>query len=148
MPRESTLQPPATLTSASFSHSSHDAPIDAALAERVPDVPVDVRVRRWVLRDDNHQHYHGVLRPAESPVVIELRWKADATAREQLVGYFRLHLPELLAADFIRFEREQEHGDTVRVRFYRGAGGVVIIQARADRPAIPVGQVRLDENTR
>lgn len=57
--------------------------------------------------------------------MIELCWKPIAMGQEQVVGCFRLHLAELLAADLIRFEREQERGDQVRVRFYRGAGGVV-----------------------
>jgi hypothetical protein len=114
------------------------------LVARLPAPPRGTRVRRWVLRDDNQQHYHGVVRLSEGPVVIELRWKPTREGPEQEVGCFALHLPELLAADLIRFEREAEPGEDVRVRFYRGSGGVVYIQARSDRPSLPVGIVDVD----
>jgi hypothetical protein len=116
------------------------------LVERVPEIPTGIRARRWVLRDDNQQHYHGVVRLSETPVLIELWWKWSATAAERLVGQFALHLPELLAADLIRFEREDMAGDEVRVRFYRGSGGVIYVQARSDRPGLPVGRVNLQHS--
>jgi hypothetical protein len=114
----------------------------AHLAERLDAFPPTVRPRRWVLRDDNQQHYHGVVRLSEGPAYVELRWKPSAAGAEQLVGRYRLHLAELLAADYVRFEREGEPGDDVRLRFYRGAGEVVYVQARADRPGLAVGRVR------
>lgn len=113
------------------------------LVERVDQPPPGVRARRWVLRDDNQQHYHGVVRLSEIPVYVELRWKPGTIAREQRVGLFRLHLPELLAGDYVRYEREDSGGDEVRLRFFRGEHGVVYIQARADRPALAVGTVSL-----
>ena len=97
------------------------------------------------MRDDNQQHYHGIVRLSSSPVVVELRWKPNADATERPVGTYRLHLPELLAGDFVRFEREDEPGDAVRLRFYRGAGGVVYIQSRADRPRLAVGSVPVED---
>jgi hypothetical protein len=96
-----------------------------------------------VIRDDNRQHYHGVVSLAESPFEIELRWKPTSDGAEQLVGLYRLRLPELLAADFVRFEREGIPGDGVRLRFHRGDQGVVSIQSRADRPGLPIGSVKL-----
>ncbi len=113
--------------------------------ERLKVTPEKGKGRRWVLRDDNDQHYHGVLSLDESPVSIELRWKPNKSGREQIVGHYRLHLAELLAADFIRFEREGTVGKQVRLRFYRGAAGVIFIQSRMDRPALPIGQIALDE---
>jgi hypothetical protein len=96
-----------------------------------------------VIRDDNNQHHHGVVSLSETPLFIELAWKRSADAPEQLIGRYRLRLPELLAGDFVRFEREKERGDRIRLRFFRGAGGVVFIQSRADRPALPIGKVVL-----
>jgi uncharacterized protein YndB with AHSA1/START domain len=119
-------------------------PADARhLVERLTEAPVGRRARRWVLRDDNQQHYHGVVRLSDSPVLIELRWKLSSDAPEQSVGCFALHLPELLAADLVRFEREEVAGNEVRVRFYRGSGGVVYIQTRSDGPSLPIGTVAL-----
>jgi hypothetical protein len=113
------------------------------LVERLACPPEGFRVRRWVLRDDNQQHYHGVLRLSESPVVLELHWKPSRSGAEQQVGCFLLHLPDLLAAALVRFEREGAPGDDVRVRFFRGAGGIVYLQTRSDQPALPIGVVEL-----
>ena len=115
----------------------------AHLVERVESFPPGARPRRWVLRDDNARHYHGVVRLRSRALYLELRWKASEGAPEQLVGRYRLHLPELLAADHVRFEREEQQGDEVRLRVYRGSGGVIYIQTRADRPALPIGEVQL-----
>lgn len=115
------------------------------LVERIDQPPPGVRARRWVLRDDNQQHYHGVVRLSESPAYLELLWKRDSHGREQRVGLYRLHLPELLAGGYVRYEREDVAGDELRLRFCRGDGGVVYIQSRADRPAIEVGTVDLAE---
>lgn len=119
---------------------SHDV---LHLAERLDSFSPNVRPHRWVLRDDNRQHVHGVIRLSEGPVYIELRWKSSVNGPEQLVGRYRLHLAELLAADHVRFEREGEAGDKVRLRFFRGEGGVVLIETRANRPGLPVGHISI-----
>lgn len=119
---------------------SHDV---LHLAERLDSFPPNVRPHRWVLRDDNRQHFHGVVRLSEGPVYIELRWKPSVNGPEQLVGCYRLHLAELLAEDYVRFERECKAGDEVRLRFFRGEGGAVFIQTRANRPALPVGHISI-----
>ena len=111
--------------------------------EKVSSFPPGVKVARWVIRDDNNQHYHGVVRLKDSPFLIELKWKPTSEGEEQLVGLYKLRLPELLAGDFVRFERENTVGDTLRLRFYRGVGGVILIQSRADRPGLPIGRVKL-----
>lgn len=111
------------------------------LVEHLNVFPPSIRARRWVLRDDNQQHYHGVVRLSEGPACIELLWKPSADGPEELVGRYRLHLSELLAANHVRFEREDEPGDEVRLRFFRGDAGVVFVQARTDRPGLPVGQI-------
>jgi hypothetical protein len=93
------------------------------------------------LRDDNHQHYHGVVRLAENPLVLELRWKPKAKSAEQMVGLYRLHLKELLAHQYIR--PEGAGGDQVRVRFFRGAGGTVYLQVHSGSPQLAVGRITL-----
>jgi len=119
-------------------------PLDGVreLVERVDSVPDDAPHRRWVLRDDNQRHFHGVVHLSESPLYVELLWKADARSREQLVGLFRLNLPALVTEGYARREREDApSGDEVRLRFVRGERGVVFIQVRADEPGLPIGTV-------
>ncbi len=118
-------------------------PLDGVreLVERVDAVQDDAPRRRWVLRDDNQRQYHGVVHLSQSPLFVELLWKADARSREQLVGLYRLNLPALVREGYARREREHAPGDEVRIRFVRGDRGVVFIQVRADAPALPVGTV-------
>lgn len=123
--------------------SRFPAPTAAHLVERVESFPPHARPRRWVLRDDNAQHHHGIVPLSSRALYLELHWKESDGAAEQLVGRYRLHLPELLAADHVRFEREDEKGRDVRLRVFRGAEGVIYIQSRADRPALPIGQVQI-----
>lgn len=106
---------------------------------------VDERVtgsrRRWVLRDDNGQHFHGRVSLIEDPLLLELGWKADSRGREQLVGLYRLHLAQLLEGGYVRPESDSPGESEIRLRFYRGDRGVVYIQAKADQPALPIGVV-------
>jgi hypothetical protein len=109
------------------------------LVERLSAAPVGSRPRRWILRDDNHQHYHGVVRLAENLLLLELRWKPQAKGSEQLVGVYRLNLKNLLAENYIRSENTEE----VRVRFFRGSAGTVYLQVRSTAPELPIGRVKL-----
>lgn len=111
------------------------------LVERLTTLPPSERARRWVMRDDNQQHYHGAVRVSKRPLLLELLWKPTATGAHQRVGYFLLHLPELLAADLIRFDQEEEPGDRVRIRFFRAEDEIVYVQARAGGPRLPIGSV-------
>ena len=97
--------------------------------------------RRWVLRDDNPQHYHGRVPLDEDPVSIELAWKSDARGQEQLVGRYRLHLARLLEHGYVRLDSESPSKLYVRLRFHRGDRGVIFVQASADRPALAIGTV-------
>ena len=112
----------------------------AALVERVDSAPPGVPVRRWVIRDDNQQHYHGVVPLNEDPAYVELLWKATARAQEQLVGIFRLDLARLLEQGYVRRERDDDSHE-IRLRFHRGERSVVSIQARNDGAALAVGVV-------
>lgn len=116
-------------------------PMAHELVERLEQLPPDSRVRRWVLRDDNQQHYHGRIDLHDDPAIIELRWKAHSRDREQLVGLYRLHLGALLAAGYIRREGDDPFSSEVRLRFYRGDRGVVTIQIKQGEPGLPVGMV-------
>lgn len=111
----------------------------AHLVERL-DPAVTTPDRVWTMRDDNHAHYHGVIKKSESPVVISLLWCADAQSRVHAIGVFRLHLEELLKAGFVRSEPAGGNGDEVRVRFHRQEG-LVFLQVRSGTPALAVGHV-------
>jgi hypothetical protein len=112
-----------------------------SLVQRLDHAPPGADVRRWVLRDDNDQHYHGVVPLTTDPIVLELRWKPNARGREQVVGLYRLHLAALLAAGYIRREGDDVNGTQVRLRFHRGERGVVSIQINQSEPALPIGMV-------
>jgi hypothetical protein len=111
-----------------------------SLVERIDDAGASPP-RRWVLRDDNQQHYHGRVPLTEDPLLLELRWKADARGREQTVGLYRLHLRELLKANFVRLESDSPTEKDIRLRFYRGDRGVVYIQSTTEQPALAIGVV-------
>lgn len=124
---------------------SYRFPLDAsrALAQRVDAVPAGAVHRRWVIRDDNQQHYQGIVRLSESPLYLDLLWKTNARGREQQVGTYRLDLAALLARGYIRYEPDGVPGDTVRLRVVRGERGVVSIQSHSDGPALAIGTVDL-----
>jgi len=111
------------------------------LAERLDQIPPGAQSRRWVIRDDNDQQHHGVVRLDEDPLFLDLQWKPDANGREQRVGLFRLHLAELLNAGYVRREGSDPKTAEIRLRFYRADRGVVLIQVRDDEPGLPVGVV-------
>jgi hypothetical protein len=114
--------------------------IDVAhLVERVGAVPAGERIRTWTLRDDNQQHYHGVVSVRESPLLLRLRWRHSAASPIHDVGIFRLHLRALLAEDYIRPEEADGDDDWLRVRFVRAADYRIYIQWRGDMPALPIG---------
>jgi hypothetical protein len=111
------------------------------LVERIEAPPAGVSPHRWVLRDDNQQHYHGRIRLDDDPAYIELHWKPDGRGREQLVGLYRLHLVPLVDAGYARLEGPGPKANDVRVRFHRGDRGVVFVQVRQDTPGLPIGTI-------
>jgi hypothetical protein len=115
----------------------------SSLVERIESVPDGAASRRWVLRDDNQQHYHNRISLADDPTYLELVWKPSVRGREQVVGVYRLHLAQLLAGGYVRREDDSIPAEEIRLRFVRGHRGVVSIQARLDQPALPVGMVDL-----
>lgn len=112
-----------------------------SFAERLDEFPAGASPRRWVLRDDNQQHYHGRIPLDQDPTYLELRWKRDGRSRDQLVGRYRLHLAELVRAGYARLEGEPAKATEVRLRVARGDRGVILVQARHGEPALPIGTV-------
>jgi hypothetical protein len=114
----------------------------AELVERIDAPPTGVKPRRWVLRDDNQRHYHGLIPLLEDPAYIELFWKSTSRGQEQRVGLFRLHLARLVAAHYARLEANSSAGaDQVWLRFYRGDRNRVCIQVNSDGPALAIGVI-------
>ena len=122
--------------------TGYEFPLPSArsLVERLHGPP-DGPHRRWVLRDDNQQHFHGRVSLDDDPLLLELCWKADSRGREQVVGLYRLHLSALLAAGYVRREGDSPTETAVRLRFHRGDRGVVYIEVRANEPALAIGVV-------
>ena len=114
-------------------------PLEHEFVQRVEEIPTGVHPRHWVIRDDNQQQYQGVVALDESPLYLELYWKATGRGREQLVGKFRLDLERLVEAGYVR--RDSERSSDVRVRVHRGERGVIAIQAASDLPALSIGVV-------
>ena len=108
------------------------------LCESVAKVPPGVKVRSWTLREDNHAHFHGVVRLMESPLYLELSWRPSAIGQVRRVGLFRLDLAGLLRGGYIRRDPMDSNGPELRLRTVRAADGLFYIQARHDGPRIPL----------
>lgn len=107
------------------------------LLQQIEVAPSNVRPKQFTLRDDNEQHYHRQMRITESPVYINLSWKATKNSQVYNLGIFRLDLKKLLAAGYIRLEKEG-YEDDVRVRFYRANNGMIYLQTKLGNPALAV----------
>ena len=107
------------------------------LVRRVESAPAGVKPRRFTLRDDNAQHYHRQMEIIESPVFVQLAWRANAKSQVHSLGIFRLDLRGLLSAGYIRTERPDLENE-VRVRFYRASNGLIYLQVKHGSPALAV----------
>jgi hypothetical protein len=105
------------------------------LARRVTTAPPRAAIRRFTLRDDNAQHHHGRMRTLDSPVFLQVAWRANARSPVHDLGLWRLDLLGLLRAGYIRSERPGDDSE-VRVRLYRAADGFIYLQSRRDAPAL------------
>jgi hypothetical protein len=81
--------------------------------------------------------FHRQMRIIESPVYVELAWRANAKSQVHSLGLFRLDLRGLLSAEYIRAERPNWE-DEVRVRFYRASNGMIYLQTKQESPALAV----------
>ena len=73
----------------------------------------------------------------ESPVYVQLAWRANAKSQVHSLGVFLLDLRGLLSAGYIRPERPNWE-DEVRVRFYRASNGMIYLQVKQGSPALAV----------
>lgn len=96
--------------------------------------PAGSAPRKWTLRVDNHAHHHGVVRLSESPLYLELSWRATRTAAVKRVGTFCLDLHGLLQNGYIR--REVGSGSGVRLRIVRDEQGHFYVQVNEDGPRL------------
>lgn len=106
----------------------------AALCTRLAQTPAGAGIRQWPLNDDRGEH-HGVVDLAESPLVLDLRWRRTSGAATNPVGVFRLDLRGLLEAGCIRTEPTRGNGK-VRLRVARRVDGSFWIQARSSGPGV------------
>lgn len=105
------------------------------LARRVQATPPRATIRHFTLRDDNAQHYHRRMRTVDSPVFIQIAWRADAHTAVHDLGLWRLDLLGLLRAGYIRSERPGDQAE-VRLRLFRADDGFIYIQSRGDGRAL------------
>lgn len=94
------------------------------------------RPHRWTGNDVSNRHHHSSVRLSEIPFDLILRWKTDPEAIPRLIGCFRLHLPKLLAARYIR----RDAAGHVRVRFYHDCNDDIFLEAKAGGPRLWVGK--------
>lgn len=98
---------------------------------------LDPKARRWTGNDDSDRHHHAAIRLTTAPIELLLSWKATGDAKARPVGAYRLWLPALLEAGYIR----HDEGDTVRLRFVHNADGYIAIQTNDQGPSLIVGKL-------
>ena len=77
------------------------------------------------------------MRTGDSPVFVSLAWRADAQSQIHDLGVWRLDLPALLEAGYIRPERAGSDAE-VRVRVYRADDGLIYLQSKRDAPGLAI----------
>jgi len=92
--------------------------------------------RSWTLREDNHAHHHGVVQLSDSPLVLELSFRASKDESPRRVGVFELDLHGLLEGGYVR--RENSGTDAVRLRIARKSDGSFVVQVKASGPCLPL----------
>jgi hypothetical protein len=112
------------------------------LCKVVHAIPPGSPHRRWTLRADYYNHFHGGVRLSESPLYLELHWRLTANDSVKRVGLFHLEIQELLHFGYVRTERNHTQGYDVRLRIVRADDGCFYVQAKNDGPRIllPSGQ--------
>src|SRR5437868_340820 len=82
-------------------------------------------VRNWTGNDvKGASSHHGIVRTSESPLDLILHWTANDGDAVEIVGRYRLNLPNLLRDGYIR----SEGGATglVRLRFVHEGRGIYL----------------------
>jgi hypothetical protein len=106
------------------------------LSELVQNIPPCAARRSWKLRADNHGHHHGRVGLSESPLYLELHWRATAIDAVRPVGIFRLDLDGLFRDGYIRPETSDSSGSDVRLRIVRADDGSFYVQANQHGPRL------------
>ncbi len=107
---------------------------DGELCAPADHVPTGASHRNWTLRVDNHAHHHSVVHLGDSPLYLDLSWRATRSAPVNRVGLFRLDLHGLLQNGFVR--RERGTGSGVRLRILRDEHGHFYVQVNEDGPRL------------
>ncbi len=97
-------------------------------------IPAD---RRWCGNDESARQHHGVVALSESPLVLELNWRASKSAAKKRVCLVRLELPWLLGQGLVRREDAKHE----RLRFFHDRDGKVYIQQNLDGPRYLIGRI-------
>jgi len=110
---------------------------DSACCIRLAEGELASHHRDWVGNDESGDfRHHGVVRLAESPLDLRLRWKTSPNAQVQSIGCYRLDLQGLLSQGYVREEDE----DTIRLQFVHDSDGGIYIRVREDTPRLRVGE--------
>jgi hypothetical protein len=129
--KDVTLYPSLPQTTNQNNHFTHND-----FCECIQVAPPGVRPHKWVLRDDNNSHHHGVVNINKVPYYLDLSWRKTAKDQKKQVGLFKLNLPNLLQGDFIRHDPKDSFGPNVRLRIVRTNDGKFFIQVNHDGPRI------------
>ena len=109
------------------------------LVRRVPNEGASNIRRDWIGNDESERNHNGKVPVSVSPLRLRLSWKKGPKDSARLVGFFDLHLNQLLKAGYIRYEPKSE--SEVRLRFYHGWDNVVYIQVNLKEPGLPIGRM-------
>jgi hypothetical protein len=98
----------------------------------VPDSKTD---RTWNFRDDNHQIFFGTIPLNQEVITLTLNWKTEAEAAAKEVGRYKINLPGLVAAGYVR---KSDRGYILR---FQRSGSQIGISTNKGSPLVyPVGK--------
>jgi hypothetical protein len=98
-------------------------------------LPISTKTEReWNFRDDNNQHFFGVIPDEQKFITLTLNWKPNRTSKAKLVGRYKLDFVLLLSEGFVR---KVDKG--IQLRFQR-TGEIIEIAISSKSPALAVGR--------
>lgn len=96
--------------------------------------------RTWTGNDITARNHHGPVSLKETPLVLDLRWRRSAQHQPVAVGVFKLDLPGLLKAGYVRPEKTP---GAVRLRFWHGEDDMIYIQVNSSSKKLAVAAAKL-----
>lgn len=111
-------------------HDAEDSPSGPVVP--VSSVPTGAHCRTWTLREDNHAHYSSIVRLSESPLYLELLWRAGKQTPVGRIGLFKLDLRRLLDGGYLR--TESAGTNLLRLRIKHARNGKFYIQIKDGSP--------------